>query len=445
MSGSRLKVVLTDNEDDNRIKLFVLSRSDSVSAAKASRAREWSCEEESFELVSGAQTVPDDTPLSSLPALSSGIVELGVEAKVCVSVRLFGSQREPALLRASLSSRSERLYEGARGVLGIPAERPVRVRAGPAVLEAGSPLREAGSRELEVEVGWCLPEVRADGSRRQVVVFRSDVLQRLASGAALLRCGADTVRTAAVAEAVLQADVEGCCRRPLVLEALRAVPVLREGAVQTQAVGPSCQLPAEAELMVQRQLVACREPPLLPAGWIVHDALRLVVVGPDKRRSVVRVPRDGCVLDLLSAFPFAQRLEARLQDGRVSEETPLLVLQDKEVQLRRMPVAIGVRFGSRQLEWALPEERAETSFGEIVAGVSPRQRAQRQVLMSGVLACEGCGRKLSLEKQAVQRVPSNYCEERSIRLVFAAKAQPQGERGREVMGPRARCQSAAAR
>ena len=427
MSSGRMKVILTSADDDSRIKMFVLSSSDCVSAAKAAWAREWACEADSFELVSGDRTFGDDAPLSALPASCTGIVELCVEPKVCLTVRLPGGQREPQGMRAALSTRAGQLYAAARGLFHLPASRAVRFRAGPVVLEDESPLRAAGAREMDLEPGWRLPELRADGSSPEVLVFRSDLLQGLASKQLRLRCGAATITDTAEAEAVLLADLHGSTPHPLFLEAVRSVTVLQAGAVRAEAVWPDGQLPAARELMLQGALVGCRRLPALPDAWMLHHALRLVVVRPDKRRAVLRLPPDGCVRDLLAAVPSPDRLQALLQGRKLPETAALRELQEQEVQLCRLPVEICVRFGARQLLWELPEDRAEVTFGEIVAGVSPGQRDQRRLLMTGVLACSGCGRRLSRERQGLQRAPSDCCELRSMRLVFAAERKLRGE------------------
>ena len=430
MSAGRMKVILTCAEDDSRIKIFVLNSSDCVSAARASWAREWSCEPGSFELVSGGQTFPDDAPLSSVPALYPGIVELDVEPKVCVTLRLVGGPPEAKSLHTALSTRAEELYERARDLFDLPASRAVRFRVGPVVLTDESPLRAAGAREIDLEPGWRLPERRADGSQEELLVFWTELLQRIANRQLRLRCDAATITDASGAEAVLLADLRGSAPHPLLLEAVREVAVLEQGAVRSQAVWPSGELPASRELMLHGSLAPCRRLPDLPANCMLHDTLRLVVVRPDKRRTLLRLPRDGCVLDLLSAVPWPDRLEALLKDRRLPQVTPLRDLQGKEVRLRKMQVEIRVRFRTQQLLYALPEDREDTTFGDIVAGVSRGQRDQREVLMNGLLACEGCGRKLSIERQGVQLVPDTCCEQRSMRLLYAAKTQLRSELSR---------------
>ncbi|MEL7523936.1 MAG: hypothetical protein AAGJ80_20340, partial [Cyanobacteria bacterium J06553_1] len=233
-------------------------------------------------------------------------------------------------MRAALSTRAEQLYEAARSLFDLPASRAVRFRAGPVVLEDKDPLRAAGAHEVDLEPGWRLPELRADGSRQEVVVFRSDLLQRVASQQVRLRCGAAIITGTAAAEAMLLAELQGSAPHPLLVEAVRNVAVWQEGALRSAAVGPSGDLPLESEMMLQKSLVACRKPPDLPDTWMLHDSLRVVVVLPDKRRTVVRLPPDGCVRDLLSAVPFPVRLEAVLQCRRLPESAPLRVLQSQE-------------------------------------------------------------------------------------------------------------------
>ena len=251
----------------------------------------------------------------------------------------------------------------------------------------------------------------------ELLLFREELMQCLASSLLRLRCGSVTAASPSEAADLLQT----CGSSPLHLEAAREVSLLRKGEVRPQRVWPEGDLPAR-QLMLANRLLPCRGVAALPPAFLLHEPLRLVAVLPGRRRRLLRVPRDGCVLDLLCAARLPDRMQAVLQGRALREDASLRGLRDgEEVRLQRLQVDIRVRFGQRELRWRLPEDREEVTFGEIVAGVSEGLREQRRTLLAGVLSCKGCGRKLSCGRQAVQRVPADCCEVTSMHLCFGGK------------------------
>lgn len=441
------------NSEETRIKACFLNCSDTVIEAKMLWAREWHCDVNSFIFVVGTVTLKDDTIFKNIPFSSPGIIELIVEEKISLFVKLFGSNEEDRnskFLSVALSSLAQDLYDSARKLYGLSNDRAIRFRCGTTVVAGEQSLRAAGvmvSSGIVLELGWHVILRRVGCTDKEITLFHSKLLEKISSSRFRLRSGTSTkyldnindmASNIITAELLLQNDINGFRTDQLVLEAVCEMAILQDNTVRTLRIWPQDGVVSDSrrrELLLMGRVMPCGSGffpalPLHPSHVLLHDSLRLVGVFPEGKRAVLRVPRNSSVLDLLKVASTFRETHERLQvmlSGRTLREDASLCtldLQEKqEINLQRVSTKICAQFGSCELTWKLPENREEVTFGEIVAGISSGLSEQRKILLNGLLKCDGCGRKLSRERQGFQQVPSACCEVRSMHLCYAAKGQ----------------------
>lgn len=155
-----IRVILTSQKNQSEIKVYNRTSSERVASVRTQWALEWGCNPDSFILVSHNNVLDDDLPFSMVPSSYPDIIDLLVEDKVSLPVRMQRKQ-EAKKLTVALSTLIEDLYAATRALFDLPENLPIRFWRGSAMLVEGRSLRESGVEEacgLELEVGWRLTQ-----------------------------------------------------------------------------------------------------------------------------------------------------------------------------------------------------------------------------------------------------------------------------------------------
>lgn len=151
-----MKVILS-TEDEKKVKIYVLGSNVNIGKVKDLWSLDWECERASFDLFSGTDVLADNTVLSSLRPSCPGIVEILVDIKVLLPMRLSYRPGSLKVISTAMCNRVKKLFRVARNSFGIAREHPLRFRNQEKVLLEDKTLRENGvqvTSGLDVEFGF---------------------------------------------------------------------------------------------------------------------------------------------------------------------------------------------------------------------------------------------------------------------------------------------------
>ncbi len=410
--------VMITSVDRRRIDACLLQGTEPLDRVKDSWAAKFGCSTDSFVVLANGNPIEDSALLGDVPRQAPEIVSLTIEDKVPMNLTIFGTTNEPKILWAAWSERVGSVYGYVRHIWLIGREYAVRLRCGDNILTQDRPLREAEGQEMCVELGWNLIKRRNGVPYAEVIAYYSDLLDVINNPEQTLMLGTSALTSIVEAETALLTDFAVYPTAPLYLDEHQPIAAVADDFVSSEiveAVRGLSVLEPQQEAMVGQELVPHSAMPLCPLQLVVISPLRLVVVHTNRRRAIIRVPRSGIVLDILTRALPASRISPTLQvvfNERVldrNESLQMSGLKDgSEVSLRKAPDTITVCEVGRTTTWRM--SHSSVTFTDIVAGI------RRMDLMKAFLACEGCGRKLCNTWEDHQSVPVACCKVKSMTL-----------------------------